>query len=355
MRLKKHTVLGALAATALSGSWTRVYGAALGREALQVSRADDGAGSLQAGAWDEVLAAADMQKRNIVFGGSGTATTTSSGPAESATESSTATTSSNGTATNNGAANATTSSPTYELALDDDDGPSPLRFLYLIFLVAGLVVVGIAVRIYFVKKRRRQRLEQRDMVRVAALRRDLEQQRGSDTHSGSGSGSGGGPRTPEMTERDTSIDGEYFQPPPPYPHASSKLPIYEEVEEGDEDADRHLGPIHPSSGSASTSPNASGSHSSSDTVADHPSGLAYPQPTYRPDGSRYSRYHDNGLTSLPGPPLASPPSPPHPPPQPSGHASNPFENEPDDHRLPGQNSPSSRDTRPGSTPHETTH
>jgi hypothetical protein len=174
--------------------------------------------------------------------------------------------------------------------LNTNTGPSPLRYLYLIFLVAGFVVLAIAARIYYVKKRRTKKYQQQTMVRAAALRRDLEQRRGSDENSNANTSS------PEMVQH--TLENDYFQPPPPYPQAAYKLPIYEEVEEAKDDL-RMSDPM--SVGQSSTD------HSTTSNTSPR-SPVAFPQPAYRGASARHSQYRAFEEPISERPPSRSPPT-----------------------------------------------
>lgn len=178
------------------------------------------------------------------------------------------------------------SSSVYRLDIPEGNSNSNLKYLYLVFLLLGVIIAALVSRVLILKRRRAKKLEQRTNHRNAALRRDLEN-RASDENQpdgqngaarGSSSDSPGSQpqqpartpytfplfsmslfRTPANTDRNAEPTREMEEanhPPPPYPtHAKpaaayirdARLPVYEEVseeEERNEDAQSRFSDAH---------------------------------------------------------------------------------------------------------------
>jgi hypothetical protein len=167
-----------------------------------------------------------LHNRVVIVGSANNTNSTNSTDQSSPTANSTA----------NSTSNSTVPSYTFDIPPDND---SALKFLYLIFLVFGVVIVLLVVRIFIVKRRRTRKLLKTSLVRAEALRMDMERHSSNNRPSNGSSGS-------EMAERRQSYhsDDELWQPPPPYPtHVQplasayirgSRLPVYDELEEEEE-------------------------------------------------------------------------------------------------------------------------
>lgn len=208
-----------------------------------------------------VLADPDLFERNIVFVPTTTFASSSSystSPVTSITAAPTSTTQLPLSSTTSTASNSTV----YRLDIPaTNTGSSNLKYLYLFFLLLGLIILGIIARVVIVKRRRARELEKRAVNRNEALRLDLEN-RVSDEHAPATA-----PRTGytfplfninlfrnpprQTTERDELAGREMEEssnPPPPYPtHVKPayirdpRLPVYQEVsDEDEEDEDRAL-------------------------------------------------------------------------------------------------------------------
>lgn len=177
----------------------------------------------------------------------------------------------------------TGNSTVYRLDIPENTGGSNnLKYLYLFFLLLGLIILALIARVIMVKRRRARKLEKRAYNRNEALRLDLEN-RASDENqspersqghvSPAGSGTGGSvedpiPTTTTATTRTRTgytfplfsmslfrhpsngnesnrnqpqpsrMMEEVANPPPPYPthvkpayFRDSRLPVYQEVSE----------------------------------------------------------------------------------------------------------------------------
>ncbi|CAN6629045.1 hypothetical protein TRVA0_012S00452 [Trichomonascus vanleenenianus] len=126
---------------------------------------------------------------------------------------------------------ANNTTPNYSFGIaPPSSGSNSLKYLYLIFLVIGVIVLLLIARIVIRKRRRERKLFKADAVRSEALRLDMERSEHLRTSSGS-------------SQPSESGSGEWINPPPPYHQPSqpepiylgrSRLPVYEEIREEEE-------------------------------------------------------------------------------------------------------------------------
>lgn len=206
-----------------------------------------------------------LLERNIVFVPNSQNTTNinqTTTPSFTSTPTSTITTLSNSTSSSN--------STVYRLDIPDNSGSNNLKYIYFVFLLLGIIIIGLIARVFILKRRRAKKQEKRVYNRNEALRLDLEN-RASDENQSDGSrgedSPGREPTAPARTgytfplfsmtlfrappNRDANHPGEMEEvsnPPPPYPthvkpayFRESRLPVYEEVSEDEENDDRHSG------------------------------------------------------------------------------------------------------------------
>lgn len=232
-----------------------------------------------------------LAERNIVFVPSSTSKSsqnpssttesvsgTTSPPSSSS--SSLASASQTGTTLSNSSSTASSNSSTvYRLDIPATTGSNNLKYLYLVFLLLGVIIIALIARVVILKRRRAKKLEKQAYNRNEALRLDLEN-RASDENlsevranshenraAGEVSANGTSPpsapsRTPYTfplfsmslfrnpvhpngAQRSAPEMQEVASPPPPYPthvkpaalFRDSRLPVYQEVSE-DEEEDR---------------------------------------------------------------------------------------------------------------------
>jgi hypothetical protein len=208
-----------------------------------------------------VLTDPDLFERNIVFVPTTTFASSSSDSTSSVTGSTTAP-ASTAQLPLSSASSTSSNSTVYRLDIPTtNSGSNNLKYLYLFFLLLGLIILGIIARVVIVKRRRARELEKRAVNRNEALRLDLEN-RVSNEHTPAAAPRAGYTfplfninlfRNPprQTTERDELAAREMEEssnPPPPYPtHVKPayirdpRLPVYQEVsDEEEEEEDRAL-------------------------------------------------------------------------------------------------------------------
>lgn len=205
-----------------------------------------------------------LVERNIVFvpNSQNITNTNQTTTSFTSTPTSTITTISNPTSSSN--------STVYRLDIPDNSGSNNLKYIYFVFLLLGIIIIGLIARVFILKRRRAKKQEKRVYNRNEALRLDLEN-RASDENQSDGSrredSPGREPTAPARTgytfplfsmtlfrappNRDTNPPGEMEEvsnPPPPYPthvkpayFRESRLPVYQEVSEDEENDDQHSG------------------------------------------------------------------------------------------------------------------
>lgn len=205
----------------------------------------------------QVLADPDLFKRNIIFvpTASLASSSLSSYAAPSVTSSSTtplSTAQPSSPSTSSTAANSTI----YKLDIPEDTGSNNLKYLYLFFLLLGLIILGIIARVIIVKRRRARELEKRAINRNEALRLDLENRTSNEQTPASAPRTGytfplfnmnlfrNPPRSATDRDQLAARDMEESNnPPPPYPtHVKStyirdpRLPVYQEASDEEEES-----------------------------------------------------------------------------------------------------------------------